>query len=64
MTVGATIAPKIENVPYLSELILRPEIRVDSAMNGAAPFFGQAPGQPRRSQTLLSMDVILPFSVK
>jgi len=64
MTLGATIAPKIETVPYLSELILRPEIRVDTAMNGVAPFFGSTPGQTRRSQTLLSMDVILPFSVK
>lgn len=64
MTIGATLTPKLPDFPSLSELILRPEIRVDTAMNGVDPFFGPAPNQPRRSQTLLSMDVILPFSIK
>lgn len=64
MTLGATISPKIEHAAYLSELILRPEIRVDTALNGVLPFFGPTPGQPRRSQALLSMDVILPFTVR
>lgn len=64
MTLGATFSPKFEKTPWFSELILRPEIRWDSAIGGAAPFFGPTPGQSRRSQTLLSMDVILPFSVR
>lgn len=64
MTLGATIAPKFEEVPYLSGLILRPEIRWDTAVNGVSPFFGPDASHPRRSQTLISMDVILPFSVR
>lgn len=64
MTFGATIAPKIEKIPSLSELILRPEIRFDFAPTGAPPFFGPNGGERRRSQTLVSFDVILPFSLR
>lgn len=64
MTLGATFSSKFQRTPWFSELILRPEIRWDSAIGGAAPFFGPTPGQPRRSQALLSMDVILPFSIR
>ncbi len=64
MTFGATIAPKIEDIPSLSELILRPEIRWDYAPSGAPPFFGPTTDSRRRSQTLVSFDVILPFSLR
>lgn len=64
MTLGATIAPKISDAAFLSEVILRPEVRWDGALNGAAPFFGSAPGSRRQSQALVSMDVILPFALK
>ncbi len=62
LTAGVTITPKITEVPHLSELIMRPEIRWDTAVNNAGPFFG--PNGPRRTQGLISMDVILPFTVR
>ncbi len=62
LTAGATITLPVEGGGPLSQVIMRPELRWDTAVNGTAPFFGA--NGPRRSQGLFSMDVLLPFSVK
>lgn len=62
LTAGATITPKFEGAPFLSGLIMRPELRWDAAMNNAAPFFGS--GGPKRTQGLILFDVMLPFVLR
>lgn len=62
LTLGATITPELPKLPIISGLILRPEIRWDTAVNGAAPFFG--PNGTRKSSTgMFNMDVIVPFTL-
>ena len=38
LTVGLTITPNIPANPYITKLIIRPEIRYDASLNGTTPF--------------------------
>jgi hypothetical protein len=62
LTLGTTITPELPKMPYISGIIMRPELRWDTSVNGTAPFFG--PSGPKRSQGLISMDVIVPFTIR
>jgi len=62
LTVGATITPKLpEGLPYLTGVMIRPELRWDQAVNGTSPFFNK--NGMSSSQGMFNMDVILPFSL-
>ncbi|MEF3368107.1 outer membrane beta-barrel protein [Methylocystis sp. 9N] len=61
LTLGATITPELPKMPVISGLILRPEVRWDTAVNGVAPFFNRSGSS--RSQGMFNMDVIVPFSL-
>jgi hypothetical protein len=61
LTAGLTITPEIPKMPIITGLILRPEVRWDTAVNGAAPFFGR--NGRTTSQGLFLMDVIVPFTL-
>lgn len=62
LTIGATITPKLpDNIPYLTGLMIRPELRWDQAVNGTSPFFNK--NGMSSSQGMFNMDVILPFSL-
>ncbi len=61
LTAGLTITPQLPNLPYITGMILRPEFRWDTAVNGTTPFFR---GNGRSSsQGMFNMDVIIPFSL-
>lgn len=62
ITAGVTITPEVPKNPFITGLILRPEFRWDTSVNGTAPFFG--PGGPKSSQGMFAMDVIMPFAFK
>lgn len=62
LTAGVTITPAIPEMPVIKGLILRPEFRWDTAVNGTQPFFGPN-GAMRSSQGMFNMDVIVPFSL-
>ncbi|WP_084679028.1 outer membrane beta-barrel protein [Methylocystis sp. ATCC 49242] len=61
LTAGVTITPEIPKLPIITGLILRPEFRWDTAVNGATPFFG--PNGRKSTQGMFNMDVIIPFSL-
>ena len=62
LTVGTTITPKLpDNTPYLTGLMIRPELRWDQAVNGTSPFFSK--NGMSSSQGMFNMDIILPFSL-
>jgi hypothetical protein len=61
LTAGMTITPELPKLPYITGLILRPEFRWDTAVNGTAPFFGR--NGFSSSQGMFNMDVIVPFSL-
>src|SRR6185295_17522192 len=57
-TVGLNYKPE---VPKLAGgLVIRPEIRIDNALNGTKPFNGN-PGADG-TQVTLAVDVVIPFS--
>ena len=56
LTVGVKITPPVPKV--LTGLYIRPELRVDDALNGTKPFIDSKQGH----QVTLAADVILPFS--
>ncbi|MGJ0506682.1 MAG: outer membrane beta-barrel protein [Methylocystis sp.] len=66
LTAGMTITPELPKLPIITGLILRPEVRWDTAVNGTTPFFRglnyNGNGQSR-SQGMFNMDVIIPFSL-
>jgi hypothetical protein len=66
LTVGTTITPELPKLPIITGMILRPEFRWDTAVNGSTPFFRglnyNGNGQSR-SQGMFNMDVIIPFSL-
>jgi len=71
LTLGATITPDLPKIPYISGLIIRPELRWDVALNGSSPFFGPLAtgfggvgGTSRNTQGLAMVDVIVPFTIK
>lgn len=61
LTLGMTITPELPKLPYVTGLILRPELRWDTSVNGTAPFFGR--NGLSSSQGMFNMDVIVPFSL-
>ena len=62
LTVGTTITPKLpDNTPYLTGLMIRPELRWDQAVNGTSPFFSK--NGMSSSQGMFNMDIILPFTL-
>jgi hypothetical protein len=61
LTAGLTITPELPKMPIIKGIILRPEFRWDSAVNGAQPFFG--PNGRKSSQGLIMLDAIVPFSL-
>ena len=62
LTAGLTITPEIPKLPVITGMIIRPELRWDTTVNGATPFFGRN-GQRTSSQGMFNMDVIIPFSL-
>ena len=62
LTVGTTITPKLpDNIPYLTGMMIRPELRWDQAVNGTSPFFSK--NGMSSSQGMFNMDIILPFTL-
>lgn len=61
LTAGLTITPEIPKMPIITGLILRPEVRWDTTVNGATPFFG--PNGRKSSQGLIMIDAIVPFTL-
>jgi len=62
LTAGLTITPQIPKGLPITGLTVRPELRYDASLTGAAPFFG-ASGF-RRSTGMFAMDLIVPFTLK
>lgn len=66
LTAGVTITPALPKLPIITGLIIRPEFRWDTAVNGVTPYFRginyNGNGQSR-SQGMFNMDVIVPFSL-
>ncbi|ATQ68626.1 hypothetical protein CQW49_12585 [Methylosinus trichosporium OB3b] len=62
LTLGATIAPEFPKMPFINGIIFRPEVRWDTTLNGAAPFFGW--NGNKRTQGMIAMDVIVPFTIR
>lgn len=62
ITAGLTITPEIPKGLPIAGLTLRPELRYDASLTGAAPFFG-ASGY-RRWTGMFAIDAIVPFALK
>ena len=60
LTIGTTITPKIPDMPLVTGLMIRPELRWDQAVNGTQPFFNKS--GMSASQGMFNMDIIVPFS--
>lgn len=79
-TLGATITPELPKNDWVKNLILRPEVRWDRAINGTSPFFGSLNGPAayyttlggyspylggrRASQVTIGLNAIIPFTLK
>ncbi len=72
ITLGTTITPELPKLPIITGMIIRPEFRWDTAVNGNTyPFFRGANTGPfgtmgngrSRSQGMFNMDVVIPFSL-
>ncbi|MBM3655183.1 MAG: porin, partial [Alphaproteobacteria bacterium] len=61
LTLGATITPELPKLPIITGVILRPELRWDTSVNGATPFFNRS--GLSSSQGMFNMDVIIPFTI-
>jgi hypothetical protein len=64
ITAGAKIIAKVPEVPYLREIIFRPQARWDVSVNGKAPFFNSYEYGGKSTQGMLTFDVIVPISIK
>lgn len=62
LTGGLTITPQLPQLPIITGMIIRPEVRWDTTLNGSAPFFGPNGGR-KTTQGMFNMDVIIPFSL-
>ena len=60
LTAGLTITPIIPANPYVTKLIIRPEIRYDASLNGTTPFGAGT----KSSQFTFGGDIIVPFTLK
>lgn len=63
-TVGVNFNLKFDRPSPIREIVLRPEARLDLAVNHAAPFIGSNSEWGRTSQKTISLDAIIPFTVK
>lgn len=63
-TFGVNFNLRLDNSTLVQSIIFRPEARFDFALNQAAPFIGSNVDWGRTSQKTISLDVLLPFSVK
>jgi hypothetical protein len=63
LTGGVTITPELPNLPYVTGMIIRPELRWDTSLTGATPFFRGGGNGLSKSQGMFNMDVIIPFSL-
>jgi hypothetical protein len=63
-TVGVNFNLKFDKSTPIEEIILRPEARIDFTLNNSAPFIGSNTVSGRTSQKTISLDVLLPFTVK
>jgi hypothetical protein len=63
LTAGLTITPEIPKLPIITGLIIRPEFRWDTAVNGVTPFYRGSGNGFSKSQGMFNMDVIIPFSL-
>ena len=60
LTTGVTITPELPKNNWVKNVILRPEVRWDTTMNGMAPFAGGT----KRSTVTFGLDAIIPFTLK
>lgn len=60
LTGGLTISPPLQQIPLITGLIIRPEVRWDTSLNGTSPF---AAGT-KHSQVTFGIDAIVPFTIK
>jgi len=61
-TLGMTITPELPvKLPYITGLIIRPELRWDTTVNGTTPFFSRS--GLSSNQGMFNMDVIVPFTL-
>lgn len=60
LTAGLTITPPIPTNSFITGLIIRPEIRYDTSMNGTTPFGAGT----KSSQFTFGGDIIIPFKIK
>jgi hypothetical protein len=60
-TLGMTITPELPKLPVITGLIMRPELRWDTSVNGTTPFFNRT--GLSSSQGMFNMDVIIPFTI-
>ena len=58
---GMTITPELPKLPVITGLIMRPELRWDTSVNGTTPFFNRS--GLSSSQGMFNMDVIVPFTI-
>jgi hypothetical protein len=63
LTAGVTITPELPKMPIITGMILRPELRWDTSVNGTTPFFRNNGNGRSSSQGMFNMDVIIPFSL-
>jgi hypothetical protein len=60
-TTGFTIMPSVPTNPFgIKQVIMRPEVRYDTSLNGTTPFATGTKG----SQWTFAGDIIIPFTVK
>jgi hypothetical protein len=60
LTAGVTITPPIPDNPFITGLIIRPEFRWDTSLNGSTPYAGGT----KRTTGMFAMDVIIPFKFR
>lgn len=60
LTGGVTLTPEVPKNPYITGLILRPEIRWDTTLNNSTPFGAGT----RKSQVTFGFDAIVPFTIR
>jgi hypothetical protein len=61
LTLGMTITPELPKLPIITGVIMRPELRWDTSVNGTTPFFNR--NGLSSSQGMFNMDVIIPFTI-
>jgi hypothetical protein len=60
LTGGVTITPEAPKNPWVQNVVIRPEARWDTTLNGVAPFAGKT----KNNNFTFAVDVVLPFTIK